>query len=360
MRNLAALITILIFTGFTSLAVSQEVTPAPKDSNIDQILTKLQANSLVKYQGIMTTILVNNPISKIYHYKIENYGNIFRREELLTNGFEKEIDYDDGKNLWRFFPNKNLLIKETTKINQPIANSFLKDLINLVKKNYEIKILGEYEYHQRIGYKVLFKPKIPDRPQQIYWIDYQTGIPLKIEKYGPDNELISVTSFSQIDFQLTPNKENLELMVPPQTQLTEVKEKFNLNLTEAKNQMENKIIEPLYLPAGFNLNNIIVRELGDEKIAQFFYTDGLSSLSIFQKCLKKETVTGEAVFFTSSGTLNIINLKYNLLSITIMGEVFKEEIFKVAESLMPDRKKIPQFPPIDSSLTKEVGTYHSK
>jgi hypothetical protein len=106
-----------------------------EDNNISQILMKMQqANSLIKYQGIMTTILINSPFSEVCRYKIENYGNILRKEELLTNGIDKEIDYDDGKNLWRFFPNKNSLIKETTKINHPL-NSKSKEILYLVKKN---------------------------------------------------------------------------------------------------------------------------------------------------------------------------------------------------------------------------------
>jgi negative regulator of sigma E activity len=320
------------------------------EDNINHILMKMQqANTLMKYQGIMTTVLINNPFSEVGRYKIENYGNIFRKEEFLTNGIDKEIDYDDGRNLWRFFPNKNLLIKETTKINRPLSNK-PQEILDLVKKNYEIKILGEYEVNKRTCNKVVFKPKTNDRPQQIYWIDTQTGIPLKIEKYGSDNEVVSISSLSAIDFQMTANKENLDLLVPPQTELIEVNEKFNLTPTDAKNQMGNELTFPIYIPNGFNLNNIIVRSLGSEKTIQYFYTDGLSSFSIFQKPLHQINSTintpygnmmvkEKTTVLSSSGTMNIITIHSTKMNTTVMGEIYKDAILKVAESLTSNQQE---------------------
>jgi negative regulator of sigma E activity len=320
------------------------------DATINHILMKMQqANSVVKYQGIMTTVLINNPFSEVCRYKIENYGNIIRKEELLTNGIDKEIDYDDGKNLWRFFPNKNFLIKETSKINHPLNNK-PKEILDLVKRNYEIKILGDYEANKRTGYKVAFKPKINDRPQQIYWIDSETGIPFKIEKYGSDNDLVSVSSFSDIDFQVIATKDNLDLLVPPQTEIAEVTEKFNLSLAAAKTQMGEGISLPHYVPPGFSLKNIIMRSMGSEKTIQFFYTDGLSSFSIFQKPLHRMNPTvntpygqmvvkEKATVLSSSGTMNIISIHSNQMNTTVMGEIFKNVIIKVADSLAPNQQE---------------------
>jgi len=346
--KLSIVIYFIFVLGTFQVAFSQDKNQS--EDNINHILMKMQqANSLTKYQGIMTTILINNPFSEVGHYKIENYGNILRKEEFLTNGVDKEIDYDDGKNLWRFFPNKNSLIRETTKINRPLNNKS-NEILDLVKKNYEIKILGESEFNKRTCYKVVFKPKTNDRPQQIYWIDSQTGIPFKIEKYGSDNELVSVSSLSAIDFQVTANKENLDLLVPPQTEFTEVKEKFNLTFAEAKNQIGNEISFPSYIPIGFNLNNIILRSLGSEKTIQFFYTDGLSSLSIFQKPLHQINaivntpygnmmVKEKTTVLSSSGTMNIISIHSNQMSTTVMGEISKEAILKVAGSLTSKQKE---------------------
>ena len=343
--KLPIVISLIFLLGTFRVAFSQDKNQS--DENINHILMKMQqANSLMKYQGIMTTILINTPFPEVGRYKIENYGNILRKEEFLTNGIEKEIDYDDGKNLWRYFPNKNSLIKETTKINSKLNNK-PKELLDLVKKNYDIKILGEYEVTKRTCYKIVFKPKTNDRPQQIYWIDSETGIPFKIEKYGLDNELVSVSSLSDIDFQVTANKENLDLLVPPQTEFTELKEKFNLTREDATKQMGNGIAFPVYIPAGFNLNNIILRSVDSGKTIQFFYTDGLSSFSIFQKPLYpinatintpygKMVVTEKTMVLSSSGTMNIITIRSNLMVTTVMGELFKDAILKVADSLSPN------------------------
>ena len=345
--KLSLVIFIIILIGTFRSASSQDKN---QSEDINHILMKMQqSNSLMKYQGIMTTILINTPFSEVCRYKIENYGNILRKEELLTNGIDKEIDYDDGKNLWRFFPNKNSLIKETTKINNPLNNK-PKELLDLVKKNYEIKKLGEYEANNRTCYKIIFKHKTNDRPQQIYWIDSQTGIPFKIEKYNSDNELVSISSFSDIDFQVTANKENLDFLVPPQTELTEVKEKFNLTVADAKKQLGNEISVPIYIPIGFSLNNIILRSLGSGKTIQLFYTDGLSSFSIFQKPHQQINATVKTPYgnmmvkekttvLSSSGTMNIISMHSNQMTTTVMGEISKDAILKVADSLTSNQQE---------------------
>jgi negative regulator of sigma E activity len=108
--------------------------------------------------------------------------------------------------------------------------------------------------------------------------------------------------------------------------------------------MGNELFFPTYIPSGFNLNNIILRSLGSEKTIQFFYTDGLSSFSIFQKPLHQINSTPNTPYenmmvkekttvLSSSGTMNIISIHSNQMTTTIMGEIFKDEILKVAGTL---------------------------
>ena len=318
--------------------------------DINEILAKMiEANFLASYEGTLTTVLINAPLTKIYRYKIVNYGSYHRREELLTDGINKEINFDDGKYLWRFFPSKNLVIKERSRISSPIHFRIQKNF-DLLKQNYEIQVIGEYNINTRSGYKLLFKPKKPDRPQQIFWIDAKSGIPFKIEKYGPDNKLVSLSSFSKIRFVVPKKKKGVFLMVPPHTKITEVKEEDNLSVEKAANLMGNQIFFPQYLPSGFTLKDIVLRFHGikdKEKVLQFFYTDGLSAISIFQKKYRPEDnvvtspsmvkikLDGKEAFLSTSGTLNIVNINSHPLNITVMGDVFKEELIKVAQSLKP-------------------------
>lgn len=316
--------------------------------DINQILLKMiEANSIASYEGTLTTVLINTPLTKVYRYRIVNYGSYHRREELLADGISKEINFDDGKYLWRFFPSRNLVIKERSRISNPIHFRIKRNL-DLVKQNYEIQVVGEYNIETRSGYKLLFKPKKPDRPQQIFWIDAESGIPFKIEKYGPDNKLVSLSSFSKIRFFVPKKKKRGFLMVPAHTKITEIKEEDNLSVDKAANLMGDQIFFPEYLPSGFTLKDIVLRLHGvndKEKVLQFFYTDGLSAISIFQKKRRPEDngiinpsavkikLDGKGAFLTSSGTLNIVNINSHPLNVTVMGDVFKEELIKVAQSL---------------------------
>ena len=312
--------------------------------DIREVLKKMQDSTTApEYQGMLTTVFINTPFTQVYRYKIVNYGNSLRKEELLTDGPNKEVSFDDGTNLWRFFPYQNLLIKEKSRMIRE-GGCGIENELDLLKKSYRIQMVGEYLVNERKGYRISFKPKQADRPEQVYWIDAETGIPFKIEKYGPDNALVSVSSFTQIDFRPSRRGSNPFLMVPPNTSLTEVKEESNLTFEKAKGIMGTRIIHPGYIPPGFLLRDIILRMSGEKKDLQLFYTDGLSSLSVFQSpsggedskpiahTEKIKLKAGEA-YLNVSGTLNMLKIRSTAVSTTLVGEVFKNEIIKVGESL---------------------------
>ncbi|HOC38450.1 MAG TPA: sigma-E factor regulatory protein RseB domain-containing protein [Thermodesulfobacteriota bacterium] len=334
--------------------------------DIDQLLSRMQsANSRTTYQGTLTTVIVNTPCPIIYQYKIINYGNHLRHEEALTQGIQKEISYDDGQYLWRFFPHKRLLLKERScKTDLGVPNA--QETLQLVRDNYSINVAGIFSIKGRSGYRLRFRPRTDDRPQQVFWIDEATGIPFKIEKYGPDNHLVSVSSFSDLQFG-TFQPQQPFLKVPPQTFVAEVSEQSNLTLNKAHGLMGASILVPRYLPPGFVRKNICIRNQGTKKVLQFFYTDGLSSLSLFQTPTattapatsshlptKKTDITSmpNSGFFRASGTLNTLTVTTEPMTSTVMGEIFKNQMTKVAQSLAPSPFSTPhQNPSAPSPLT---------
>lgn len=322
--------------------------------DIDRILAKMrEANSSVQYRGVLTTVFFNTPFTKVYQYQVAKYANGHRREELLTSGQNKEINFDDGTHLWRFFPTKRLVIREKSRIGNPL-NPQTHHNLDLLRRNYDIRVTNE-KIDDRAGYKVLFAPKLPNRPLQIYWIDAHTGLPLKIERYGQKNTLLSVSSFSAIDFRPKGQENDIPLMVPPKTTITEIEEKGNLTPEDAAHFLHTTLPTPAYLPEGFALRNIALRTQGTRKTIQFFYTDGLSALSVFHRLydpsdvstpFERQRAKTEEPLLTATGTLNTMRLRSDRLSITLMGDVFREELLKVAKSIAP----IPPSNPFEDPL----------
>lgn len=334
--RLALFLTVLLAA--PSMAGGQEVT---------DLLGKMQSATVsTTYQGTLTTVIVNTPCPKIYQYKIVNYGNLQRQEEMLTDGIEKEISYDDGRYLWRFFPHRNLIIKERSCQTRLVSEQITENL-ELLRQNYAIKVAGIFNLNGRNGYRICFTPKSDDRPQQIYWIDGETGLPFKIEKYGPERQLVSVSSFSEIDFGV-PGTGNSFLKVPSETLVREVNAQGNLTLGKALGLMGSEILLPAYLPSGFIRKDICVKNQGGKKVLQFFYTDGLSSLSLFERPFNEKYFRGlqassekaridgiEHAFLRTSGALNTLTVASRPLTSTLIGEIFKNQITKVAVSLKP-------------------------
>ena len=104
---------------------------------------------------------------------------------------------------------------------------------------------------QRVTTKVRFEPKDGWRYTRVFWLDQDTGLPLKTETYRK-NELVERMQVTTIEFDPASDKPTTQLMPTP-------------------------VFVVRNAPSGFELVNVVV----SERRAQQIYSDGLAHVSIF-------------------------------------------------------------------------------
>jgi len=307
--------------------------------NVDEILLKFGNYKFsVDYKGKLVTVFVNSAIPFVHKYEICNLPSATQREEKMAEG-NKEVSFDDGKFLWRYLPYRNLVIQESSQLKRQ-KRADLKLQLASIKKNYNIEIQDKKKILHRNAYLVLFKPKREDRPKQLIWIDSSNGIPLRSEKYDSKGKLAIISSFSEIKI-INKIDTPLNLKVPSNTNLTCVNEKSNITLDQVRKMITREIYVPEYLPFGFNMKNITLRKDSNESILQLFYSDGLVAFSIFQGKKKDKTLyknpfdsshNNRRVLYYTKGLLKVLDFNKGNTGISIVGEMFWDELKKVSES----------------------------
>ncbi|KAA3613306.1 MAG: hypothetical protein DWQ05_17610 [Calditrichaeota bacterium] len=103
------------------------------------------------------------------------------------------------------------------------------------------------------------------------------------------------------------------------------------NLTEFLAEHDGNFLLPKHLPTGFKLHMIRRLDRNDNKILHFLYTDGLSTISMFQESHGKESQrSGKR---KPKALLSFVNGEFEGLRFRLMSELSRAELLKIEKSL---------------------------
>jgi len=131
----------------------------------------------------------------------------------------------------------------------------------------------------------------------IFCLDAQTSYPLAIWRYSQRGQLISETRFHSVRYNVSPPPR----VVPPQVaqehwRRWRYRAARVANETELKKQLGGPLLKPAYVPAGFQLRGLFLRQTRWGPAAEIRYSDGVRHFLIMQ--LKPSP--GAAPFMPSS------------------------------------------------------------
>ncbi len=310
-----------------------------------ELLNKMGNSKIrVTFQGSQVVISFQVPNPNVSRVKVSQLiPNLGKKETISSSGESTEVVLKDGKYQWRYIPAHHLVIKRTQENPDEDKQKTNKN-IQLVQKNYYVKVGGKQRLVNRSVFIVTLQPRIANRPRHWIWVDKDSGLPLKTEIYSPEGQLALVSTYSKIDFAPNLSGEDFKLRIPPKAAVREVEEKANLELPAAERLFGEKVLLPTYLPSGFVLRDITVSFIGGNRRLQLLYSDGLSSLSVFQEVGRRIKRKG-AFFqkgsritrplFYSHGLTKIIGFPSGNRQIMLVGDILEEEISKVGQSIIP-------------------------
>ena len=195
---------------------------------------------------------------------------------------------------------------------------------------------------------VTVSPRFEARPTKRLYLARDTGVILRIEDFDPEGNLRFMSVYTQISFEEDAVAQKLAEWQRDEKPPAEKRRRRSqpITLDEATGLLDNKLIEPTYLPPGFQLLETRYFKHRSDTV-YLRYTDGMLTFTVFESKSKQERnradrregrqhiqIQGTATRHEKRGPTHILQWSISDLNFTVMGELHKDELIKVAESLI--------------------------
>jgi len=187
---------------------------------------------------------------------------------------------DNGKLRIKYIPGMNNP-KPSSSLNSPLARKKREKSLNLILANYTISQLPDEYIAGREVYVISLILQYSGSPGLKTWIDKETFLPLKQERYNSEGKLIFSSQFTEIHFGKELSREELNditksvkdrSFLPPHQVISD--------LEELKEISRFPLSFPKYLPSGYSFQEGVLLN-GGQRVA-LTYTNGLETIVLFQ------------------------------------------------------------------------------
>ncbi len=195
---------------------------------------------------------------------------------------------------------------------------------------------------------VTVSPRFEARPTKRLYLARDAGIILRIEDLDSDGNLRFMSVYTHISFEEEAIQQKLAEWHRDGNSPVEKKRRRSqpITLPEAKTVLGNRLIEPAYLPPGFQFLEVrYFRHRSDTVYLR--YTDGMLTFTVFEskskqgrnrtgkrKSVEPVQIQGTEARHEKRGPTHILQWSISDLNFTVMGELHRDELIKVAESLI--------------------------
>ena len=295
------------------------------------------------FRGKKVSVDFTRPFPQVSNWTITHVGiKQERMERISPKGKQEEIVIIKGREKLHYLTKQGLLVREIIRGEHPGFDPDRKNL-DLARKNYTIEKVGLSKVDARPVVRIHLQSRFSGRPRQEIWIDPEVGLSLRSEFYGKSGNLSSMETFS--DVEINPNFSDtvLQLNLPREIRRAEVVVYPQPDLAAAAASFGHQVYLPDFLPEGFVLRGIVLNRIGNLSRLQFIYSDGITGLSVFEEryrpepesALRPRFLPEDGFLSVSQGLTNLLAFLKGEMKMVVVGELEKEEIHRVAESLKP-------------------------
>ncbi len=225
--------------------------------------------------------------------------------------------------------------------------------VELLAQNYTFDLVPADPIAGQETDLVTVSPQYEARPTKHLYLARDTGVILRIEDFAPDGKLRFMSVYTQISFEEEAVAQKLVEWNRNEKSPAERRRRRSqpITLDEAKTVLGDKLIEPTYLPPGFQLLETRYFKHRSETV-YLRYTDGMLTFTLFESKRKQGNsrngerkgtehlqIQGTETRHEKRGPTHILQWSISDLNFTVMGELHQDELIKVAESLILAAKK---------------------
>ncbi len=306
-----------------------------------------EAKIQARFEAELTSYTFSDEETTVTRFRVKYAYPYLKRECIEGSGKIQFVVLEDGSYVWSYFPTRNMVVKKPLwKEDSPFPLSPTEDL-SLLTRNYDLVIRGPVPSGGGMQCRIVeFIPRSADRPRREFWLEERWNLPVRVRFTSYDSRTAYMAELSKILWDPDGlDEEEFGLKVPPDTKVYEIRERENLTKEEAERLLHRRLVLPLAIPEGYRPKNIVVREEGAQQCLQVVYTDGLSSFSFFQewpvpgkvteRAEPKHSESGEFPVMSTRqyGLMNVVVLPWSGRRAVIVGDIPKDRMMKMAESL---------------------------
>lgn len=233
---------------------------------------------------------------------------------------------DNGKLRIEYIPGMNNP-KHSSSLNSSLARKRREKSLNLILANYTISQLPDEYIAGREVYVISLVLQYSGNPGLKMWIDKETFLPLKQERYNSEGKLTFSSKFTEIHFGKKISEEELNdipesgengKLIPPHQVISDIE--------ELKEISRFPLSFPKYLPSGYSFQEGVLLN-GGKRVA-LTYTNGLETIVLWQSLPINLKIQGDhempfgTKFRTDKGK-----------TFVLIANISEEELTKIMESI---------------------------
>ncbi|MYB93371.1 hypothetical protein F4054_08040 [Candidatus Poribacteria bacterium] len=231
-----------------------------------------------------------------------------------------------------------------------IRSLFSKKEIELIAQNYnlEASISAEKIINYETGILTI-TPKFAGRPTKRIFFARENGVILRVEDLDAEGVLREMFVYTRISFnpEVVKNKwKTIEKETKPVQRRSR-----SVTLAEAEKILKTQLIQPIYLPPGFHLQDIRSMKSRERDLIFFEYTDGLVNFTLFEEVDRPRRqsdreregtqieIDGTTVYQRKFGSTDAFRWSGGKIRFSLVGAVPTAEMQKVVASIIQKTNK---------------------
>ncbi|MFN4179668.1 MAG: sigma-E factor regulatory protein RseB domain-containing protein [Armatimonadota bacterium] len=260
---------ILVSLVLTSFALAENEQPSAFD-----VLRKMVTARSISYIATAETIRLK---PQTFSATATIYFKAGKRRIVYGRGFAPSLVLlDDGKSVYRLLPRQRFAVR------MPIVSQ--KSDFELLKKNYEIRLLPSEQIAGRDCYVLAAQPKHSNNPSRKVWIDKSHFVILRDELLDSDGTPIRIFVVRSVNFNADIDESLFSIPTGWQISNAPYRPIENLALSEAEKIAGFEVRLPQFVPEGYRLSGVGVTYCQHgTPIVHLQYSDGLNTISVFER-----------------------------------------------------------------------------
>jgi outer membrane lipoprotein-sorting protein len=273
-----------VWVGLALAAQALGVRPAAADRATDILQASIQAGQSVSYQAVVELRVMQGAQAKRRQTMevASAPGNRHRMEVTGPANEAGRLIVRDGRTEWEYWPRQGRVVERQLPTADEVSRQKLGALDN-VQGNLHAAYVGIATVARRKCHVVSVSPPDGRRVRKQVWVDAETYVELKWERYSETGQPTGAWVVQRIDYGTVPGR-LFQFQPPARSRVVKVPRAPEMSLAAAQKSVGFLAIIPREMPRGYALDRrrVGVVRFGRTPALWLQFSNGVDSLSLFE------------------------------------------------------------------------------